>query len=378
LKDRRTTGSVLLLLSLLTVSACTRDSAGQSFAEREAVPVLVAKAEQKTVATRIRAIGRVEAYSTVEIKAQVSGQVIEVDFKEGQEVKKGDLLFKIDQRPFQAALSQARAALSKSEAQLAQAVADERRWAMLLKESVGSPQQYDQAHANAESLRATVASDQAAAQAAELNLAYTTIHAPIDGRTGNLLVHSGNLVKANADNAMVTINQLKPVYVDFSIPEQRLSEVRRYMADRKLPVDTAIPGPQSIVESGVLSFVDNAVDAKTGTIELKGIFSNEDGKLWPGQFVETTLVLDERPNTVLVPSQAIQTGPDGSYVFVIDKQMKAQARPVVIGENYDAETIVERGITPGETVVTDGQLRLVPGSTVTIKRGLKAESGVAS
>ena len=263
-----------MLLSLLTVSACTRDSAGQSFAEREAVPVLVAKAEQKTVATRIRAIGRVEAYSTVEIKAQVSGQVIEVDFKEGQEVKKGDLLFKIDQRPFQAALSQARAALSKSEAQLAQAVADERRWAMLLKENVGSPQQYDQAHANAESLRATVASDQAAVQAAELNLAYTTIHAPIDGRTGNFLVHSGNLVKAHGDNAMVTINQLKPVYVDFSIPEQRLSEVRRYMAERKLPVDTAIPGPQSIVESGVLSFVDNAVDAKTGTIELKGIFSS--------------------------------------------------------------------------------------------------------
>lgn len=342
------------------------------------MPVLVATVEQKTVASRIHAIGRVEAYSTVEIKAQINGEVTEVHFKEGQDVHKGDLLFTIDPRPFEAALMQAKATLAKDQAQQAQAEADERRYAMLLKENVGSQQQYDQAHATAESARANVAADKAAVQTAELNLGYTTIRAPIDGRTGNLLVHPGNLVKANADTAMVVINQIKPVYVDFSIPEQRLPEVRRFMADRKLEVTTAIPGPQPEEENGSLSFVDNSVDTKTGTIELKGLFSNEDGRLWPGQFVDATLVLNQRPNTVLVPSQAIQTGRDGSYVFVVDQKMKVQPRPIVPGENYDGETVVESGLKSGETVVTDGQLRLIPGASVTIKRGLNQTSGVES
>jgi len=177
---------------------------------------------------------------------------------------------------------------------------------------------------------------------------------------------------------MVVINQIKPVYVDFSIPEQRLPEVRRYMADRTLAVDTTIPGQQGVIERGNLSFVDNTVDAKTGTIELKGIFSNLDNKLWPGQFVDATLILDERPNMVLVPSQAIQTGLDGSYVFVVGRNMKVQPRPVVTGEAYDGETVVERGLKSGETVVTDGQLRLIPGASVTIKRGLVQSPGVAS
>ena len=176
---------------------------------------------------------------------------------------------------------------------------------------------------------------------------------------------------------MVVINQVKPVYVDFSIPEQRLSEVRRYMEDRKLVVHAAIPGDQT-VEDGSLSFVDNTVDPKTGTIELKGMFSNEDGKLWPGQFVDATLILDQRPNAVLVPSQAIQTGREGSYVFVVDKSMKVEPRPIVPGEAYDGETVIESGIKSGETVVTDGQLRLIPGASVTIKQGLTADHGVAS
>ncbi|HKN01728.1 MAG TPA: efflux RND transporter periplasmic adaptor subunit [Candidatus Binataceae bacterium] len=365
-------------LALAILAGCSRGSSQAGFGEREAVPVLVAKAEQKTVATRIHAIGRVEAYSTVEIKAQISGEITEVNFKEGEDVKKGDLLFTIDPRPFEAALLQAKASLAKDEAEEVQAAADEQRYAQLLKQSVGSQQQYDLAHANAEADRATVAADKAAVQTAELNLAYTTIHAPIDGRTGNLLVHAGNLVKANADTGMIMINQVKPVYVDFSIPEQRLPDVRRYMADRELMVDTTIPGQQGLIESGNLTFVDNAVDTKTGTIELKGIFTNQDNKLWPGQFVEATLILDQRPNTVVVPSQAIQTGVDGSYVFVVDKQMKVQSRPVVLGENYDGQTIVESGLKSGETVVTDGQLRLVPGASVTIKSGLDQSPGVTS
>jgi multidrug efflux system membrane fusion protein len=379
LKERWTAAaaSAWALLAVVAFTSCTR-SDDRTYGEREAVPVLVATAEQKTVASRIHAIGRVEAYSTVEIKARVDGEVIGVHFKEGQDVKKGDLLFTLDPRPFQAALMQAKATLAKDQAQLTQAVADERRYSMLLRERVGSQEQYDQMHASAEALRATVDADKAAVQTAELNLAYTTIAAPIDGRTGNLLVHPGNLVKANADTAMVVINQINPVYVDFSIPEQRLPEVRRHMAEKSLAVDTTIPGQQGVVESGTLSFVDNAVDTKTGTIELKGIFSNQDNKLWPGQFVDATLILDERPNTVLVPSQAIQTGLDGSYVFVVGKNMKVQTRPIVVGEAYDGETVVESGLKSGETVVTDGQLRLIPGASVSIKRGLGQTSGAAS
>jgi len=379
-KVRSTAGvaSALMLLGAVLIAACSHGTDSQAWGPQGAVPVLVAKAEQKTIATRIRAIGRVEPYSTVEIKAQISGEVTSVHFKEGQDVTKGDLLFTIDPRPFQAALLQAKATLAKDEAGQMRATADEQRYASLLQEHVGSPQQFDQAHADADSLRATVDADKAAVRTAELNLAYTTIRAPIDGRTGNLLVHPGNLVKANADTGMVIINQIKPIYVDFSIPEQRLADVRRFMEENKLKVDATIPGQHDVIESGMLSFVDNAVDAKTGTIELKGVFSNQDNKLWPGQFVDATLTLDQIPNSVLVPSQAVQTGLNGSYVFVVDKQMKVETRTVTIGDNYEGLTVVESGIKPGETVVTDGQLRLIPGATVTIKHGLDSNAGAAS
>jgi multidrug efflux system membrane fusion protein len=345
---------------------------------QQAVPVLVAKAEQKTVATRLHAIGRVEAFSTVNIKAQLDGVVTEVHFKEGQEVKRGDLLFTIDPRPFEAMLSQAQANLARDQAQEIQAAADEGRYAYLLKQGVGSQQQYDQAHATAQADKAAVAADQAAVQTAKLNLGYTTIRAPIDGRTGNLLVHQGNLVKNNADTPMVVINQIRPVYVDFSIPEQSLPDVRQYMATRTLAVEVTIPGQQDVLEKGGLSFVDNSVDTKTGTIELKGQFANQDGKLWPGQFVDANLILNRRPNTVVVPSAAIQTGADGSFVFVVDREMKVKMRPVVIGASDDGQTVVERGLKTGETVVTDGQLRLVPDAHVTIKTGLNAGGGAAS
>ncbi len=340
--------------------------------------MLVAKAEKKTVATRLHAIGRVEAYSTVNIKAQLDGIVTQVHFKEGQEVKRGDLLFTIDPRPFEAALRQAEANLARDQAQQIQAAADERRYAYLLKQGVGSQQQYDQAHATAEADKAAVAADQAAVQTAKLNLGYTTIRAPIDGRTGNLLVHQGNLVKNNADTAMVVINQIHPVYVDFSIPEQSLPAVRQAIATRALPVEATLPGQQGAIEKGQLSFIDNSVDAQTGTIELKGLFTNQDGKLWPGQFVDVSLILNERPDTIVVPSEAIQTGADGSYVFVVDRKMKVSSRPVVVGASEDGQTVVERGLKSGETVVTDGQLRLMPGAHVTIKRGLGPGAGVPS
>ena len=358
------------------MAGCSHGPA-DSFSERDAVPILAAKVVQKTVSDTIRAIGRVEAFSTVDVKAQISGQVMQVHFRQGQDVKQGDLLFTIDPRPFEAALEQAQANLAKDRAQYRQAAADEHRYATLLKERVGSRQQYDQVEATAGALSASMQADEAAVQTAKLNLEYTEIRAPINGRTGDLLVHAGNLVKPDADTAMVVINQVHPVYVDFAIPEQKLPAVREFMAERKLAVQVSLPEQQGPLESGELSFVDNSVDSKTGTINLKGQFANADSRLWPGEFVNTTLVLHEHPGAILVPSQAVQTGQQGSFVFVVQPNMKAEIRPIVIGESIDNQTVVTSGLKPGETVVTDGQLRLIPGATVTIKSGLN-ESGAAS
>jgi multidrug efflux system membrane fusion protein len=358
------------------MAGCSHGPA-DSFSEREAVPILAAKVEQKTVSDTIRAIGRVEAFSTVDVKAQISGQIMQVNFRQGQDVKQGDLLFTIDPRPFEAALQQAQANLAKDRAQYRQAAADEHRYSTLLKERVGSRQQYDQVEATAAALSASMEADEAAVQTAKLNLEYCAIRAPIDGRTGDLLVHAGNLVKPDADTAMVVINQVHPVYVDFAIPEQKLPAVREFMAERKLAVQVSLPEQQGPLESGELSFVDNSVDSKTGTINLKGQFANADSRLWPGEFVNTTLVLHEHPGAILVPSQAVQTGQQGSFVFVVQPNMKAEIRPIVIGESIDNQTVVTSGLKPGETVVTDGQLRLIPGATVTIKSGL-SESGAAS
>ncbi|MGH7914036.1 MAG: efflux RND transporter periplasmic adaptor subunit, partial [Candidatus Binataceae bacterium] len=266
-----------------------------------AVPVLVAHAIQKTVPIQLHAIGTVEAYSTVSVKSQIDGYIAAVSFHEGQDVKKGDLLVQIDPRPYQAALNQAEANLARDRAQLAQAATDERRYSYLLKQGVGSREQSDQAHATAQALRATAMADQAAVQSAKINLGYTKIYAPIDGRTGNLLLHPGNLVKANdSSGVIVIINQIKPIYVDFNVPEKELEEVRRYMTGQQLAVRAHPKGDQNrSPEDGTLSFIDNAVNATTGTFELKGMFANAAERLWPGQFVDVTLTLSELPDTIL-------------------------------------------------------------------------------
>lgn len=370
--------ALLSTLALIAMAAGCSHGPPDTFGERDAVPILAAKVVQKTVSDTIHAIGRVEAFSTVDVKSQINGQVMQVHFRQGQDVKQGDLLFTIDPRPFEAALRQAQANLAKDRAQYQQAAADKKRYSYLFKQGVGSRQQYDQAEATAASLAASMQADEAAIQTARLNLDYCTIRAPITGRTGDLLVHPGNLVKPDADTAMVVINQVHPVYVDFAIPEQQLPAVREFMAEHKLPVQVSLPEQQGPLESGELSFVDNAVDAKTGTINLKGQFANADGRLWPGEFVNATLVLHEHPDALLVPSQAVQTGQQGSFVFVVQPDMKAAIRPVVIGESIDNQTVVTSGLKAGETVVTDGQLRLIPGATVTIKSGLNAESGATS
>ena len=364
-------------LMLIAIAGCSHGPADR-FGESEAVPVLAAKVVQKTVADTIRAIGRVEAFSTVDVKAQISGQVMEVKFRQGEDVKQGDLLFMIDPRPFEAALRQAQANLAKDRAQARQAAVDARRYSTLMKQNVASRQQYDQAEASAAALAATVQADEAAVQTAKLNLEYTQIRAPIDGRTGDLLVHAGNLVKPDADTAMVVINQVHPVYVAFAVPEHKLPQVREYMAKHKLGVEVSLPEQQGPAETGELSFVDNSVDAKTGTINLKGLFANADARLWPGEFVNTTLILNQRNDAILVPSEAIQSGADGSHVFVVLAGMKVEMREIVVGESLDNQTIVTSGLKAGETVVTDGQLKLIPGAKVTIKSGLSADSGIAS
>jgi membrane fusion protein, multidrug efflux system len=367
----------IALLATLSLIACHGGDAGPGFAGHGPVPVLVAKAIRKTVAQRLHAIGRVEAYSTVEIKSQINGQVTQVHFKEGQEVSRGDLLFTIDPRPFDAALNSALADLNRDNAQKIQLSNDFHRYETLLKEGVGSRQQYDEAKSKYDAIDASVAADEANVQTARLNLEYTSITSPIDGRTGTLILHQGNLVKANADTDMVIINQIKPVYVNFALPEQNLALVRMSMASHPLGVDVITPGDKIDV-LGKLSFVDNTVDANTGTIQLKGLFDNQDQKLWPGQFVDTYLTVSQRPDAVLVPSQAVQTGQDGSYVFVIGPQMKAAIRKVAIGDTVEGDTIIESGLRGGETVVTDGQLRLMPGGAVTIKNADGATQRAAS
>ena len=368
----------MALVAMLAILGCRGGEAGPGMGGRGPVPVLVAKAIRKTVAQRLHAIGRVEAYSTVEIKSQINGQVTKVHFKEGQDVAKGDLLFTIDPRPFEAALNQAVADLNRDKAQKVQMSNDFDRYRTLLKEGVGSRQQYDEAKSKFEAIDATVAADEASVQTARLNLEYTSIVSPIDGRTGNLILHEGNLVKANADTAMVVINQIKPVYVDFSVPEQELTQVRSGIAAHPMTVDAVAPDQNKTTVHGGLSFIDNTVDATTGTIQLKGVFDNRDQKLWPGQFIDTYLTLNELPDAVLVPSQAVQTGDEGSYVFVIDRKMKAAMRKIVVGETIDGDTIIQSGLRGGETVVTDGQLRLMPGGTVMIKSADSATQRTAS
>jgi membrane fusion protein, multidrug efflux system len=337
------------------------------------VPVLIAQAVQRTVPIQLHAIGTVEAYSTVSVRSQIDGKIAEVHFHEGEDVKKGALLVTIDPRPLQAALHQAQANLARDRAQLAQAANDEKRYGYLLEQGVGSREQSDQAHATAQALRATVMADQAAEQTAQLNLEYTEIRSPIDGRTGNLMLHPGNLVKANdSASAIVVINQIKPIFVDFNVPEKDLDEVRRDMTGHQLAVLVRPRSRelQAAAECGTLNFIDNAVNANTGTFELKGLVANERERLWPGQFVDVTLTLSELPDTILVPSQAVQTGQDGAFVFVVERDMSAKARPVVVGDSLDGQTVIKSGIKAGETVVTDGQLRLFPGAKVKIKSGL--------
>ena len=335
----------------------------------EAVPVNVAAVVQKDVPVQVRAIGNVEGYSTVTLKSHVDGQLAQINFQEGQEVHEGDLLFVIDPRPFQAALRQAEANLAKDRAEATNARVQAERYKRLLADNFVSRDQHDQVRTQAESLEAAVKADQAAVENTKLQLQYCYIHAPITGRIGEFLLHVGNMVK-NLDTTLATIKQIRPVYVDFAVPEQQLPEIRRSAAARQLKVQAFLGADGAHPSTGELSFIDNAVDTKTGTVLLKGTFRNEDEMLWPGQFVTVALTLRTEPNALLVPNAAIQTGQQGQYVFVVGVDLTAQVRPVVTGMSMDDEVVVNTGLQPGEDVVIRGQVRLAAGSKVEIKSGV--------
>ncbi|HXE75682.1 MAG TPA: efflux RND transporter periplasmic adaptor subunit [Candidatus Xenobia bacterium] len=350
------------------LAGCTREQSAAT--GPPPAPVVVAQATQETVPVEVSAIANVEAYSTVSVKAQVDGQLLQVHFREGDDVRQGQLLFSLDPRPFEAALNQAEANLARDQAQLENARAQYRRYEKLLQEGVTSQEQYDQVRTAAEALEAVVRADKAAVETARLRLSYCAISSPLDGRTGSLIVHAGNLVKANDDPPLVVINQINPIFVSFTLPEQHLAEVKKYMARGKLAVEATVPDAPGAPERGTVSFVDNTVDTATGTIRLKAVFPNTARRLWPGQFVNVSVRFTERPNSIVVPSSAIQTGQSGSYVFVVKSDQTVDLRPVTTGISANGKTVIESGVNAGETVVTDGQLRLIPGAKVTIKSSL--------
>jgi membrane fusion protein, multidrug efflux system len=359
---------------LAFLSGCSQPEKTAAQGPAPTVPVSIGTVVQKDVPVTLRAIGNVEPYQTVGVKSQINAELQEVHFREGQDVNKGDLLFTLDQRQLKADLARAEGNLQRDEAQAKNARVQAQRYAALLKEGVVAQQQYDQFISNADALDATVAADRAAVEYARLQLQYTKVSAPISGRTGSIQVHRGNIVKAN-DMDLVTINQVAPVNVLFAIPEQQLGEVKHYMAAKTLKVeavnrsdDPTRPAGSVLASAGELTFIDNAVDPATGTIKLKGTFQNRDHNLWPGQFVDVILTLSTEQHATVVPSQAVQTGQKGSYVFVVTPENTADMRPVVVKRTAGTDAIIASGLKPGDRVVTDGQLRLTRGAKVEMKQ----------
>jgi len=363
-----TLGCVSVLLLGCNRQTAVDAGAGQR-SKKAAVPVLVAETTQKAIPVEIRAIGNVMAYTKVTIRSRITGHLMQVHFREGQEVNQGDLLFTIDPRPVGASLRQAEATLARDEAQLEQARIEFDRSQSLLDASLVSKEDYDRVRATFQAMKSTVLAGRATVSNAMLNVEFTSIHSPISGRTGNLLINEGNVVKAE-DDQLVTINQVHPIYVSFAVPEGHLPSIKQEMSKGTLHVEASYAGLEGPVPRGELTFVDNNVDTTTGTIQLKATFTNEDNALWPGQFVQVTLTLNTQPRALVVPSQAVQTGLNGPFVFVVKADKSVEVRPVVPGLSHGTETVIDRGLTAGETVVIDGQLRLVPGATVNVRTDL--------
>jgi membrane fusion protein, multidrug efflux system len=332
------------------------------------VPVTIGQVVQKPVPLDLNVIGTVEPSSTVSIRAQLTGELTSVTFKEGDDVRQGQLLFSLDRRPLEAALKQAEANLERDKAQATNAQAQATRASELMARGIATREQVETSSSMANALEATMAADAAAVENARVQLQYASIEAPISGRTGALQVHPGNLVRANDTSPLVVINQITPVNVSFAVPEAQMPMMKRYLAQGGVHVEAEPPSEGSSASEGRITFVDNAVDPTTGTIRVKGSFPNKDQRLWPGQFVNVVMRLATDPNAMVVPSAAVQEGQQGSFVFVVTKDNIAEMRPVDVGRTVGEETIVTKGVSAGETVVTDGQLRLVPGSHVSVRQ----------
>jgi multidrug efflux system membrane fusion protein len=350
-----------LVAVVAVLSAC----GGQERQERQGVPVTVAQAEQRTVPFEVTAPGTVEPIRAAAVTAQVTGMVTRVRFREGDEVHEGQVLVEIDPRPYRNALDQAEAALARDVIQLENARRQVERYRDLARSESVAAEEFESLQATARALEATVKSDSASLDNARLNLEYTSIRAPIAGRTGSLLIKEGNVVRAQGSGALVTVNQTRPILVRFAVPAPALPLIRRYQ-DSSLVVRVQATDDTTTF-SGSLVFVDNAVDTTTGTIMLKGRFGNAGSTLWPGQFVTATLVVYEERDAVVIPVSAVVEAEGGDYVYVVDRDDKAVRRPVVAGRRVGDDVVVTEGLVAGETVVTDGQLRLVPGAPVQIR-----------
>jgi len=369
--------AVTLAASLpFTVGGCASEDAAATASARTggrgaggggAVPVTVAPVIRKSVPLEITVIGAAEPFSSVAIRSQITGQLNTVTFTEGDDVKAGQVLFTLDKRPLEAAVEQSQANLDRDVAQAANAAAQFKRYQDLADRGIATKEQVDTARTSMTALNATVNADKAALENAQVQVQYATITATISGRTGALQVHEGNLVRANDTTPLVVINQIAPISVTFAIPEARLPELKKYMSQGTLRVTASPPKDDAPAAVGRISFVDNQVDQTTGTIRLKGTFPNEDRRLWPGQFLNVVVTLTSDPNAIVVPTAAVQAGQQGPYVFIVKDDKTVDMRPVVVSRTSASESVVASGLKPGETVVTDGHLRLVPGSHITVK-----------
>ena len=376
--------AVPLLLLVLLAGCSGGDDAAKAKSQKRPVPVATALAEKLDLPVVVRTVGNVEPYATVSVKSRVDGQIVGVHFKEGQDVRKGDLLFTLDRRALEAALNEAQARLQRDRVLLVKADEDVRRFEKLVADGYVSRDQYEQYRSTADSLRATVRADEAAVETAMVQLSYTTITAPMSGRAGQVKVDQGNMVRAGADTVLVVIDQIEPIYVGFALPEMHLAAARERLAAGGVPVEARVPGPgtgagtgTAVAARGAVTFVDNTVNTATGTIRMRGTFANESRVLWPGQFVDVYVELGALPGAVVVPSQAVQTGSQGLFAYVAGQDNTVQLRKVRTGLSHGGYVVVEEGVAAGERVVVDGHLRLTPGALVEEKAPAGADAASA-
>ena len=360
-------------LALAAAAALAACNSGETAADKASagpppVPVVTAEVERKTVALTVQSIGNEEPIESVAIKSRIDGEIVAVHVRDGEDVKRGQLLFELDGRALAAQLKQLQANEARDRALLSNAQSLERRYGDLLAKKFISEEAYTQAKTSTEAAEAAVAADHAAIENARVQMSYTRIHSPIAGRAGRVMLVGGNTVKAN-DVPLVLINQLAPVYVTFSMPEQHLPQVRAFNAKRQLAVRARPQGAPELAFDGVLTFIDNAVDPQTGTIKLRATFANQDYQLWPGQFVSVALKLKDQADALVIPPEAVQNGPDGQYVFVVKPDMTAEVRSIAVDRTEGQDTVVAKGLAAGETVITSGQLRITPGGKVAPKAG---------